>query len=91
MKKIILTSTLIGASLFLQSFSNHRTTEKMIDFKELNETNMQLTAQLGSFEEAQKSHYTGDKGTWSYRYKKWTLEAFEQAPMFEVEKVLTRN
>ena len=90
MKKIILASTLIGASLILQSFSNHRTTKEMIDFTELNETNMELIAQSGSFEEYVDNHHTSDKQVFFKRIRYWDVfqESFE---LHKIERVLNRN
>ena len=90
MKKIILASTLIGASLILQSFSNNRTTEEIIDFTELNETNMELTAQLGSFEEYVDNHHTSDKQVFFKRIRYW--DVFQKSfDLNRIECVLNRH
>jgi len=90
MKKVILVSAVIGMSLVFQSFTNNRTANK-IDFNKLDySAEIALIADIGSFEEAQESHYDGDLGTWNYRYKKWTLN-FSEASISDMEEVITRN
>jgi hypothetical protein len=89
MKKIILASTIIGLSLVFQSFTNNRTTNN-VNFNNLDNASIELIESVGSFEEAQESYYDGDKGTWNYRYKKWTLN-FTEASTPDIEEVITRN
>lgn len=90
MKKVVLVALVIGVSLVLQSFSKGDNANEA-RFNELtNSVELELLAEVGTFEEAQESKYDEDKGTWNYRYKTWTLSA-ERASLSDLEQILTRN
>lgn len=90
MKKVFYTATALGVCLFLSSFSvvnNDNPT-----FNEINENDSALAAELGSFVEAQQSHYAGDKTEWHKRRKTWT--DFAQAGEEEtstMQGIINRN
>ena len=90
MKKVILIALVVGVSLILQSFFKGENASDA-RFNELtNSTELELLSEVGTFEEAQESKYDEDKGTWNYRYKKWTLSV-DRASLSEIENILTRN
>jgi len=90
MKKIMLVASVIGLLLTLQSFSKVNTADQA-SFNELDQSEeIELLAEVGTFEEAQESKYDEDKGTWNYRYKKWTL-SFDKASILDMKEILTRN
>jgi hypothetical protein len=90
MKKVMLLASVIGLSLVLQSFSKGNTADQ-VSFNTLESSEeIKLLAEVGTFEEAQESKNDEDKGTWNYRYKKWTLNS-DQASMSDMEEILIRN
>lgn len=89
MKKLFYSAAVLGACLFLSSFSS---VEKSSSYNEFTEDNSQaISAQFGSFVQFEESKETSDKTTWNKRHEKWTLTHETQEEGSTMQAILNRN
>jgi hypothetical protein len=87
MKKIIGFSALAVFSLTLLSFSTSEV--KKADYNEVKESNISKLLTIGSFQQYENGHYTGDKGTWNNRRQTWSVS--ENSSLDAIEQTLSEQ
>jgi len=88
MKKILYSGFVLFGSLSLVAFSP---SDQVASYSDLsNDTQNNLTTEVGSFVQSETSHQTEDKTTWNKRHKTWTDFA-KANTLSKVEGIVGRN
>ena len=90
MKKIVITTSFAFMSLFLVSFSIKSKDVAVYNLID-NSADLELTAQLGSFQMYERSKETADKVTWEKRHKTWNDFALFEQRLESLAIILDRN
>lgn len=89
MKKILILPALLLASLSFVAFSPIDSSANYNDISQ-NNSQTELTTEVGSFTEMYTRSVLSDKSTWTHRHKEFTLTS-ENSNIFALEQSFSRN
>ncbi|MGX1025043.1 hypothetical protein ACSSV5_002216 [Psychroflexus sp. MBR-150] len=88
MKKLLLYTCTLSVCLFLFSFSSSNTIGSFEDITQNSE--YEMTTELGEFTEFENTRYTSDKTEWNHRRKTWT-DFSKIADLNSIHEAINKN